>query len=605
MKLQTLLYIVLALLIGLFAGYLAFGRTVETEHDHTDSMASTGEVDGSAATIYTCSMHPQIQRDEPGDCPICGMDLIPLAASSNADPTILTMTEAAVALAQVRTSIVGESPLSLGEGQGEREGEALKLTGRLALNETTATVQSVNYPGRLERLLVTYPGQEVRAGQQIATIYSPDLVVAQQELLQAGKLATLSPELLTAARNKLRNLKISDERIAEVERSGEVITNFPVYAERGGTVMEVMARVGDYVMGGGTLYTLTNLSQLWALFDAYESDLSKVSEGDRVSFTVASLPEQVFTARVAFIDPLVNPGTRTASIRAEVSNRSGRLKPQMFITGTISGSANERSRGQKQRSADEPPLVVPKSAVLWTGQRSVVYVQLPGSEMPTYQFREVTLGQTTGDGYLVTEGLISGDRVVTNGSFQLDAAAQLRNQSSMINRDVVIRGREAAGVTAVVLPDYRGESSDAFRSQLAAVVEAYLPLKDRMVATELAGEALVGPIRTALAGVDMTLVQGDAHLYWMEQLEALGTHLGGVAGAANIEAQREQFGFLSQALINTLTAFGVEGEVYVQHCPMAFGGAGGNWLSETAAIRNPFYGDAMLTCGSTIDTLTK
>ena len=588
MKLQTILSIVFALLIGLLGGYLLFSGASPAADEQ--ARPATGAHDHS--TTYTCSMHPQIQRDEPGDCPICGMDLIPLAAAAGTDPTVLAMSEAAVAMARVRTTEVGS-----GSAGGPTTATLIQLTGRLALDESSATVQAVNYPGRLERMLITYAGEQVRAGQQIATIYSPELVVAQEELLEATKLANLSPELLTASRNKLRNLKISNERIAEVERSGEVITNFPVYAERGGTVLEVRARVGDYVMAGEALYTLTNLNQLYALFYAYEGDLSRVREGDRIDFTVASLPEQTFAARVTFIDPLIDPQTRTATIRAEVGNRSGRLKPEMFIRGTLAPAAAPRTESDEM-------LVVPKSAVLWTGERSVVYVELPDTEMPTYQFREVELGPATGDGYAVQAGLEAGERVVTNGAFQLDAAAQLRNQSSMMNRDVVIQGREAGEVTAMVLPDYREETPAEFRQQLAALAEVYLPLKDRMVSSDLAGETLLQPLRQALAEVNMSLVEDEAHQYWMEQLDALSAHLGGVAGAQSVAEQRGQFGFLSQALINTLTAFGAADDIlYVQHCPMAFDGAGANWLSEEAAIRNPYYGDAMLTCGSTTDTL--
>ena len=592
MKLQTLLYIVFALVVGLLGGYLFFGSAdAEVMDDHTTgAVAAGGDLE---ETIWTCSMHPQIQRDEPGDCPICGMDLIPLDAAAGSDPTVLTMTEAAVAMARVRTTEVGSSGAN-----SPGTAPAIELTGRLALDESSATVQSVNYPGRLERLLVTYAGEEVRAGQQIGTIYSPELVVAQEELLEATKLTNLSPELLTAARNKLRNLKISDERIDEVARSGEVITNFPVYAERGGTVLEVRARVGDYVMAGEALYTLTNLSQLYALFDAYEGDLSRIREGNRVSFTVASLPEQTFTARVTFIDPLIDPQTRTATIRAEVSNRSGRLKPQMFIRGTLAPAA-------ARPKANNEELMVPKSAVLWTGERSVVYVELASTEVPTYQFREVELGPSMGDGYAVLTGLEAGERVVTNGAFQLDAAAQLRNQSSMMNRDVIVQGREVGEVTAMVLPNYREETPNVFRQQLSALTKSYLPIKERMVASQVAEDVLLQSLRQGLTQVDMSLVKDEAHQYLMEQMDALSTHLDGVADAASVEEQREQFGFLSQALINTLTAFGVADDTfYVQHCPMAFDGAGANWLSEEAAIRNPYYGEAMLTCGSTMDTLT-
>ncbi|MBB4079402.1 Cu(I)/Ag(I) efflux system membrane fusion protein [Lewinella aquimaris] len=589
MKLQPVLYLLFAVVVGLFGGYLLFGNSDktpidDTEHDH--SLESDDE------TTWTCSMHPQIQRDEPGDCPICGMDLIPMGSASSSDPTVLTMTEAAVALARVRTTVVGT-------GSGIPDPKAdIRLTGTLASDERTAAVQSINYGGRLERLLVTFPGEQVRAGQRIATIYSPELVIAQEELLEARKLEALSPELTVAARNKLRNFKISEEQISEVETTGEVISNFPVYAERGGTVLDIRARVGDYVQAGAALYTLTNLDRLWALFDAYERDLNSIRVGDRVSFSVASLPDETFTARVTFIDPLINPATRTATIRAEVNNSRGRLKPEMFITGAIGST-------RPVKTTTDAPLTVPKTAVLWTGNRSVVYVATPDADIPTYQFREVTLGESTGGSYRVLSGLEAGEVVVTNGAFSIDAAAQLNNQLSMMNRDVVIQGREAGEVTAMALPDYTDEATQAFRSQLSEVARAYLPLKDRLVASELATDASLTPLRTALSEVDMTQVKDDAHLYWMELLNAMNTHLGGVAGAEELGEQRKQFGFLSQTLINALTAFGADDTLYVQHCPMAFGGAGGNWLSEESSIRNPFYGDAMLTCGSTIDTLSK
>ncbi len=596
MNISRLLSLTFALAVGLLAGYVFFGSE-DASHAHSPD----GQAPPTSELVqYTCSMHPQIQREEPGDCPICGMDLIPQSVGTDSDPTVLTMTEAAVALARVRTTPVG-APLSSGAGQGGEENAGIHLTGRLAADDRTAAVQSVNYPGRLEQLLVTYPGERVTVGQRIATMYSPELVVAQEELIAAGKLASLSPELLTAARNKLRNLKIGDERIAEVERSGEVLTNFPVYAERGGTVLEVRRRVGDYLVAGEALYTLTDLGQLWALLDAYERDLAAVRVGDHVTFTVAALPEQSFTARVTFVDPVIDPSTRTASIRAEVSNPRGVLKPAMFIEGTIRTSA-PRSSGP---SLADGPLEVPKTAVLWTGERSVVYVEVPDRGVPTYQFREVTLGPSTGSGYRVLAGLKAGERVVTNGTFSIDAAAQLNNQFSMMNRDVLVQGRQVAGFTALTLPNFRGETPPDFRQQLTEVVDAYLPVKDRMVSSAPAGPALLEPLRGALGAVDMQLLKNpDAHTFWMEQLNALNDHLGALAGAAgDLETQREQFGFLSQALINVLTAFGAEEPLYVQRCPMAFAGAGANWISAELPIRNPYYGEAMLTCGSIIDTL--
>lgn len=600
MNSRTIIYLVGAAALGLLGGYLLFGSEAETAAEPASHDHETMNEGGEEAQIWTCSMHPQIQQDGPGTCPLCGMDLIPLKTGNSTDPAVLTMTEAAVAMARVRTMVVGDASANTDTDATMTGGRAsVKLTGRLAPDERTAAVEVSEFGGRIERLFVSFAGEQVRAGQRIATVYSPDLVVAQEELLQAKQFADVNPELVAAARTKLRNLQLTEEQIAQLEETSKVISNFPVYADRSSTILETKAEVGEYVKAGGALYTYTNLSNLWALFDAYEQDLARIRVGDRVSFSVVSRQGETYNARVTFIDPVIDPKTRTAAVRAEVSNQRGRLKPEMFIEGTILRSPDTAPR---KRSGGED-FVIPRSAVLWTGDRSVVYVELPDTEVPTYEFREVTVGERVGEGYRVTSGLAAGDRLVVNGAFQLDAAAQLNNKASMMNRDVLIQGREPKETTAMAIPDYRKDTPEAFRMELGKVVEAYLPLKDRMVATEPADETLLAPLRKALARVEMSLVKGDAHLYWMQQLEAIEAHATTLLKKDDVEAQRVQFGFLSQALINALTAFGVEGTYYVQYCPMAFNNAGANWLSNEEQIRNPYFGDQMLTCGSITEEL--
>jgi len=601
MNTRTILYLVGAVVLGLLAGYLLFSGSSETSDEHADQEHNMTGDGTTQAQIWTCSMHPQIQQDGPGNCPLCGMDLVPLETGNSTDPAVLTMTEAAVALARVRTMTVGEVGEDADALPSIKSGvkQAIKLTGRLAADERTAAVEVSEFGGRIERLFVSFAGEQVRAGQRIATVYSPDLVVAQEELLQAKQFADVNPQLVTAARAKLRNLKVTDEQIARLEESGEVVSNFPIYADQTATILDTKAEVGEYVKAGGALYTYTNLSNLWALFDAYEEDLARIEVGDRVTFTVASRPGETYDGRVTFIDPVVNASTRTAAVRAEVSNRRGRLKPDMFIEGSITPDPFPRGRGH---GAETRELVVPRSAVLWTGERSVAYVEVPDTEVPTYEFREVTVGERVGEGYRIMEGLAAGDRVVINGAFQLDASAQLNNKASMMNRNVFIQGREPEEATAMIIPNYREDTPEDFREQLGTVVEAYLPLKDRMVATEAAEGALLNPMTEALAAVNMGLVKGEAHVYWMQQLEAIEVHASTLLKKSDVAEQRKQFGFLSQALINALTAFGVDGTYYVQHCPMAFDNAGANWLSDEEQIRNPYFGDLMLTCGSVTTT---
>lgn len=600
MQTKQIIYLLLALVAGLAAGYFLFGGTSDNRQEAHQHGESSSDKAGAKSTIWTCSMHPQIQQDEPGDCPLCGMELIPLASGNATDPSVLTMTEAAIAMARVRTFKVGATlPEKIEDGDFKvamQQREAMiQLSGRLAPDERTTSIEVSEYGGRVERLFVSFPGQQVKAGQRIATIYSPDIVVAQEEFLQALAFEEVNPAVVAAARSKLSNLEVTDEQIARLEQSGEVIKDFPVFADEAGTILSMQREVGQYIQPGAALYTYTDLDQLWALFDAYEKDLARIRVGDKITIEVPSLPGQTFGARVSFIDPIIDPQTRTAAVRAEINNRSGRLKPQMFINGSIElSSAAKKGRGAEQDEA----LIVPKTAVLWTGPRSVVYVELPDTEVPTYQFREVALGERTDNGYRILDGLEAGESVVINGVFQIDAAAQLNNKASMINRDVLIAGRAPEATTTMDIPDYHQETPEQFRKQLGAVVSAYLPIKDELVATNLVGEALIKPLQTAIAAVDMSLVKGEAHRYWMAQLEAMEAHLEQLASGADVAAQRQQFYFLSQSLINALTAFGVSGEYYVQYCPMAFENTGASWLSNEQQIRNPYFGDLMLKCGS-------
>jgi len=267
----TLLLIGLACLAaGILGGYFLFGNTDKAVHDHSE-MAQTNSDDG---TIWTCSMHPQIQRDEPGDCPICGMDLIPQTGASY-DPTVLTMSEAAVAMARVRTS---EVLLADGSSKEAFEQSTITVSGRLAADERLAATQTAHVPGRIERLLVGFEGEEIRVGQKIAEIYSPELVAAQRELLEAERLqkdtssalAATADRLREAAMQKLKNLRVDEVTIQRVLETGEPVSTFPIYAEASGVVVAKKVEVGNYVSKGEVLYTLTNFNELWALFDVYE-----------------------------------------------------------------------------------------------------------------------------------------------------------------------------------------------------------------------------------------------------------------------------------------------------------------------------------------------
>lgn len=469
-------------------------------------------------------------------------------------------------------------------GATGKSGKELTLSEKIQADERTAASQVSHLAGRIEKLYVTFKGERVNKGQKVAEVYSPDLVAAQQELLEALKYQDVNANLVEAARKKLYYWKIPQSMVSEVEQSGKIRETFTIYAENSGVVSNHRVAVGDYVKRGEALFDLLNLNQLWVLFDAYEADLADISVGNIIHFTTAALPNRTFTTRITFIDPTINPQTRTASIRGEITNIGNKLKPEMFVSGTLKANIDASTQ-----------LTVPKSAVMWTGTRSVVYVKIPNTEVPSFQFRAIEIGEGIGQNYLVKSGLEAGEEVVTNGAFVIDAAAQLNNQASMMNQDVAIKGVDK--ITKV--PDYQKNTPSEFKKQLNDLANSYLNLKDAFVATDSkkAGITAADFIKK-IEKINMELLKGDAHVYWMQQIQTMKTHGQKIVDLKDIEAQRQQFEYVSDALIHTLQAFGTEGKAFYQlHCPMVADNKGADWISAEKEIQNPYFGDKMMGCG--------
>ena len=519
-NIKIIITAIIAIAIGLVAGYFIFGNnqsnnTPARTHNHEAEAVQTA----TNSEIWTCSMHPQIRQNEPGQCPICGMDLIPLEENASNNPLVLEMTNEAVKLANIQTTIVGQA--------NAKTVTTIRLSGKIQPDERLASSQVAHVPGRIEKLHVSFTGEQVNKGQKIATLYSPELITAQRELLEALKLKDLNPDLIEAARNKLRYWKIGETTIQEIEQEGKIREKFTVYADASGVVTGKRVSVGDYVKQGEPLFDLMNLRKVWVLFDAYEEDLSNISIGDKIEFTTPSLPDKTFNTSVTFVDPIINANTRVASIRTEVNNSRGILKPEMLVYGIL-----------KKKPGSSSQLTVPKSAVMWTGQRSVVYIKAPNTNIPSFEFREVEIGEALGNSYRIVDGLEAGEEVVTNGSFTIDAAAQLNNQTSMMNRNVSVKETGHSSK----LPDYTESTPRTFKEQLFRLSYAYLSLKDALVATdgEKAKEAIIQVV-AELDKVDMSLVEGDAHNYWMEQQSAIKAYSEKISASDEIEDQRKQF----------------------------------------------------------------
>ena len=451
--------------------------------------------------------------------------------------------------------------------------------------------QVAHIPGRIEALFVAATGEAIVKGQKLADIYSPELITAQRELIEAVKFRDVSPGLVEAAKNKLRFWKISDATIQRILDNRKVQETFPLFAEHSGIIMLKKVAVGDHLMQGQVLFEVMNLNRLWVIFDAYEEDLGNIQLGNTIQFTTPAIPEKTFKTKVTYIDPLINPSTRTAAIRTEINNTAKLLKPEMFVKGIITAN---------KKKAKKTALTVPKTAVMWTGKRSVVYTKVQETEIPSFQFREVALGEAVGTNYLVLEGLKQGEEVVTNGAFSIDAAAQLSNKRSMMNQQVTIKQPVQIGI-----PDFQAITPSTFKAQLGTLVAAYLPLKDALVQTNptTAATATVA-FKGALAAIDTSLVKEEASTYLLKKLNGLQRHSEKMLELTAIEKQRKQFQQITKLLIPILQAYGVEGEtIYIQHCPMAFNNRGADWLSAEEKIQNPYFGDKMMKCGSVTGTI--
>jgi len=590
----------LIFVVGLLLGWLIFGNSSGNKLAHSEEEHIHAEAENQ---VWTCSMHPQIRQDGPGKCPICGMDLIPLKSSSGSggesvDPDAIMMSEEAIALANVQTTVVSrQNPI-----------KEIQLYGTIQADERLSQSQASHVSGRIEKLFVNFTGESVRKGQTIATIYSPDLLTAQQELLEAAKMENISPGLLQAAREKLRLWKLSDEQINKIETSKEISPQVEIQSNTSGVVISKNVNQGDYVNQGNVLFNIADLSRVWALFDAYEVDLPFLKVGDKLTYTLQAIPGKTFTGKIAFINPIIDPVTRTAKVRVETVNTGMQLKPEMYANATIDAPMNNY----------KDQIVIPKTAVLWTGKRSLVYIKQPHTETPAFLMHEVELGPSLGDSYVIMSGINDGDEIVTHGAFTVDASAQLEGKLSMMNRE---------GDPAMISYDHGGmdmptavegsissistsgvaltKTAPAFKAQLTKVYKDYLDMKNAFVATDakkVAGEAK--DVITSLKAVDMALLKGDAHMMWMDQLETLNRTINAISKSNDIEKQRQEFVQFNLAFYKSVKMFGLENvTTYYQFCPMANNDKGAYWLSEIEEIRNPYFGDVMMSCGETKETI--
>ncbi len=530
----------------------------------------------ASAELWTCAMHPQIRQDGPGSCPICGMDLVPVVAASSSDGGAgLVWSDEARALAGLQTTVVGSS---LGESGG------LRLLGRVEVDERRERSLTTWISGRIDRLHLSVTGARVAAGQVVATLYSPEVYAAHQDLLtalaQQRQLAE-SPEAsrsaagaaLDAARDRLRLLGVPDDELRDMEAAQAPTRQVRIRAPVGGTVLQRMATEGAYVGTGAVLYRVADLSRVWVQLDAYEADLSRVAVGQPVTMTIQGIDGETLEGVVSFIDPTLDPIRRIARVRVELPNPAGRLRPGMFAEAFVA---------TQQADASADPLLIPASAALFTGLRSLVYVEQQAAGRRSYLPRVVRLGDRQGDLYPVLSGLKAGERIVSRGAFSLDADLQIRGGASMMTLDP-----EPAAAPAL---------SPQQRSDLGAVLKAYLRIQQALATDDLA-EAVSGAQALGEA-LDRAQAQAPPEGWEMRAAPVIA-HARHIGMATSLVGAREGFVALSGAIEGLLQHYGnpLDEALSVAFCPMASDGAGARWVQQGEAIQNAYFGPDMGSCG--------
>ncbi|MDF1545518.1 MAG: efflux RND transporter periplasmic adaptor subunit [bacterium] len=626
------------------------------DEQRTESPEHSVSEQSKESTVWTCSMHPQIKLPKAGKCPICFMDLIPLETGSGSDvgPRQLRMSETAKSLARIQTT-----PATYAFAEAE-----IRMVGKVTYDETKLSYITAWVPGRLDRLYADYTGMTVKKGDHMVYMYSPELLSTQEELLQSLSLVealdnsssrvlkSTAEATLSATRDKLRLFGLSADQIEKMETDETVSDHLTINAPIGGVVIHKNAQEGMYVQTGTRIYTIADLTKLWVMFEAYESDLQWLRYGQQVSFTSPSFSGESFEAIISFIDPVVNPKTRTIQVRAIVENKELKLKPDMFVRGVVKSRIDGAGRviddylsgkwispmhpevvksgpgvcdvcgmdlvraeslgyASKVKSATDKPLLIPASAPMITGKRAVVYVEIPNDEGPLYEGREVELGPRAGDFYVVKSGIKEGEQVVTNGAFKIDSELQIQAKPSMMSPEGGATstghqhgekspgGSKHSDMGASTSTSSSLESKEALAA-LTPVYNAYFDLQMALAGDDLAAATqAAGQVKITAGQVDMSLFSRTGHGLWMKlSNDIVGSALS-ASSAEDIKDARASFFHLSSSMIELHDAFGHADskDYYLTYCPMAMDNAGAYWIQTQDTVWNSFYGDMMLRCG--------
>ncbi len=621
-------------------------------------------------TSFTCPMHPQIRQNEPGNCPICAMKLVPAAGSKKSpsaneessgnryicpmmctppsteagrcpvcamelveatsggggDGVSVTIEPAARRLIGIQTAQAKLGPVS----------QTIRTIGSIGYDESKLATISAYVGGRIEKLYANYVGVPVAKNDDLALIYSPDLYSAQVEYLTATQGTGLkrlggNSNFRELSKQKLIELGLTEEQVDELRARGKAESRVRVRAPINGTVIEKLAVEGDYIETGDKIYRIADLSSVWLMLDLFPDDAARIRFGQQAEAEVSSMPGVVFTGRVAFIDPTVNPKTRTVSVRVEMLNPDGKLRPGDYATARVFVPAVRQDRVYdpalankfispmhpqiiREQPGDCPicgmPLIptsqlgyvgtplpkqqvvtVPRDAVLMTGDNSVVYVETdPGR----FEIRRVTMGPMTDDRAVILEGISAGETVATNGNFLIDSQMQLAGNPSLMDPSKATMYPPGPLELPVAQPiRLAGESG----KQFDRAFDAYFAIQQSLAADQTPPPVAINSLDDALGKlVELPGVPDTAQSH----LQSAKRSVERISGS--LEKSREGFRPLSHALLRAATiARGDATAEKLVHmfCPMVPGG-GGDWMQSEGELVNPYWGSEMLNCGETV-----
>lgn len=635
--------------LGLFIGagillIVLLGIAQRVGWIQTSNGGGSAAVGSSAESVHTCPMHPQIRQPGPGDCPICGMPLVPAtAAGADLDQFAVSIEPAQRRLANIKTATVTEQPVS----------RQLQTIGSIEIDESRQATIASYIDGRVERMFADYTGVEVEAGDHLAVVYSPQLYSAQVEYLEAQKtLDTLTDtalasireaqtKLVTNSRHRLVELGMTPEQLNELDASGEAKSRLTIYAPMGGTVIEKLAEEGKYIEAGEPIYRIANLSMVWLMLELYPEDASRIRFGQQVQARLASNRDEILTGRVAFIAPSVDPTSRTVGVRVEFTNDQGNLRPGDYAEATITipigpqGDVYDENLAGKWISPMHPQIIedqpglcpicgmqlvsttrygfsatpvdqpvsvtIPRSALLLAGEHSVAYVE---TEPGRFELRDVKPGPFLKDQVVILKGIEPGDQVATSGNFLIDSQMQLAGKPSLIDPTRFVRkfrnvplDFESIDISAVT-----GETG----KELEELYTRYFEIRTSFAADKKPEEPSVVSLHelaSQLASPDAAEKGG-----WSEETQELLLVIAENAEHLHhlpLEEARMQFKPISHAVVTLSTQIrGEENTRVFRHffCPMVKEGEG-DWLQFAERISNPYYGSQMLRCGELVRTL--